>query len=534
MGESKLLGPLLATVGTVAIGWGVAARPEFGDLPTRLASLGQLLSHDRLGSSFVVDLGLFALFQGWLVDDDLRRRGVDPAAAGALRTAARFVPFYGLCAYLTLRPPLPTRPTPSASAPPPTAPAGAAARGGGVRMSAAAAAAPRAGTPRMAAPASSVAREAEGGAEGEAGAGAGAGAEETFDVVVIGAGLGGLSAAALSARYGLSVLVCEAHSIAGGCAHSFERRGYVFDSGPSLWSGCAAPSTNPMRQVLDAVGESPEWEQYEQWCMYTPEGDFFATAGDMGEWRRTMARLGDGEATVAQWDALIDFIEPLQRAVLAVPPLALRADLGALLTAGPYLKAMADPRIGLKASLLSGPWSAVLDAAGVTDKWLRHWFDFLAFAFSGLPSDGTVAAAMVYMLADLHRDGARMDYPRGGSGAVVDALVRGLTKHGGELRLRSAVAEVLVAEGADGELGRCTGVRLAGGQVVHARRAVVSNAPVWQTASLLPAAARDAVRSRATGSAPLDASTPPTPSFMHLHLGIRADGLSEQARPSAQ
>ena len=73
MGESKLLGPLLATVGTVAIGWGVAARPEFGDLPTRLASLGQLLSHDRLGSSFVVDLGLFALFQGWLVDDDLRR-----------------------------------------------------------------------------------------------------------------------------------------------------------------------------------------------------------------------------------------------------------------------------------------------------------------------------------------------------------------------------------------------------------------------------------------------------------------------------
>ena len=395
MGESKLLGPLLATVGTVALGWGLAARPEFGDLPTRLASLGELLSHDRLGSSFVVDLGLFALFQGWLVDDDLRRRGVDPTAAGALRTAARFVPFYGLCAYLTLRPSLPTRPPPSASAPPPTTPGGAAARSGGVQMTAAAAATPRSGSPRMAAPVSSAAKEVKG--------------EETFDVIVIGAGLGGLSAAALSARYGHSVLVCEAHSIAGGCAHSFERKGYVFDSGPSLWSGCAAPSTNPMRQVLDAVGESPEWLQYEKWCMYTPEGDFFATAGDMSEWRRTMARLGDGDATVAQWDRLIEYIEPLQRAVLAVPPLALRADLGAVLTAGPYMGAMADPRIGLKANLLSGPWSAVLDAAGVTDKWLRHWFDFLAFAFSGLPSDGTVAAAMVYMLADLHRDGARMD-----------------------------------------------------------------------------------------------------------------------------
>merc|ERR1719201_482226 len=129
VGESRLLGPLLAVVGSGAICWGAVARPEFGDLPTRYASLCELLSADRLGSSFVVDLGLFALFQGWLVDDDLRRRGVDPAAAGALRTAARFVPFYGLCAYLTLRPPLPTRPPPSASAPPPTAPAGAAARG---------------------------------------------------------------------------------------------------------------------------------------------------------------------------------------------------------------------------------------------------------------------------------------------------------------------------------------------------------------------------------------------------------------------
>ena len=60
-----------------------------------------------------------------------------------------------------------------------------------------------------------------------------------------------------------------------------------------------------------------------------------------------MARLGDGERTVGQWDRLLEFIEPLQRAVLAVPPIALRADVGAVLTAGPYMGAMADPRIGL-------------------------------------------------------------------------------------------------------------------------------------------------------------------------------------------
>ena len=44
--------------------------------------------------------------------------------------------------------------------------------------------------------------------------------------------------------------------------------------------------------------------------------------------------------TVEQWERRS--IEPLQRAVLAVPPLALRADVGALQTAGPYMSAMAD------------------------------------------------------------------------------------------------------------------------------------------------------------------------------------------------
>ena len=107
--ESRALPVVLAAVGTAAVAWGCAARPEFGDLPTRLASLGALLADDRLGSSFVVDLVLFGLFQGWLVDDDLRRRGVQPADAGALGAVAKFVPFYGLCAYLLLRPALPRR-----------------------------------------------------------------------------------------------------------------------------------------------------------------------------------------------------------------------------------------------------------------------------------------------------------------------------------------------------------------------------------------------------------------------------------------
>jgi phytoene dehydrogenase-like protein len=45
------------------------------------------------------------------------------------------------------------------------------------------------------------------------------------EVVVIGSGIGGLSCAALLARYGIDVTVVESHSIAGGAAHAFERNG---------------------------------------------------------------------------------------------------------------------------------------------------------------------------------------------------------------------------------------------------------------------------------------------------------------------
>ena len=49
------------------------------------------------------------------------------------------------------------------------------------------------------------------------------------DVVVVGAGLGGLLCAVELARQGYKVTVLEQHSVAGGYAHSFRRKGYHFD-----------------------------------------------------------------------------------------------------------------------------------------------------------------------------------------------------------------------------------------------------------------------------------------------------------------
>lgn len=56
--------------------------------------------------------------------------------------------------------------------------------------------------------------------------------ETKYDVIIIGAGIGGLVCGCYLAKAGLKVLIVEKHYKAGGYCTSFERNGYIFDSGP--------------------------------------------------------------------------------------------------------------------------------------------------------------------------------------------------------------------------------------------------------------------------------------------------------------
>src|SRR5829696_6358947 len=57
------------------------------------------------------------------------------------------------------------------------------------------------------------------------------------DVVVVGAGIGGLTAAALAAHDGLETVVLESHNRPGGCAGDFALNGVIFPAGATLVSG---------------------------------------------------------------------------------------------------------------------------------------------------------------------------------------------------------------------------------------------------------------------------------------------------------
>ena len=327
------------------------------------------------------------------------------------------------------------------------------------------------------------------------------------DIVVIGSGLGGLVAAALLARYGKRVIVCESHTIPGGAAHGFERKGFKFDSGPSFFSGLGdGASRNPLRQVLDVLEEPIAAIAYDPLGYYhLPEGTL-PVYRQLVDYQREVARFTpQGAIELAAFvRRLLALYEPLKQ----IPALGLRPDWGVI----PFLLRYPKALLGLLPQLgvVQQSVGHMLDQT-VHDSWVRHLVDLECFLLSGLKAHGTIAPEVAFVFGE--RETTPVDYPLGGSEALVNALVRGLKKWGGELQLGNHVDRILVQQ------GRATGVKLHKGGTIEAP-VVISNATLWDTYThlLSPEELPPQFRQQAL-------STPAIDSFMHLHLGIDGRGL---------
>ncbi|MEL7068988.1 MAG: NAD(P)/FAD-dependent oxidoreductase [Cyanobacteria bacterium J06581_3] len=341
---------------------------------------------------------------------------------------------------------------------------------------------------------------------------------QTADIIVIGSGLGGLVAGGLLARYGRRVVVCESHTLPGGAAHAFSRqhrsvngdKSFTFDSGPSFYCGLGeANSANPISQVLQVLGESIAAVPYEPFGYYHfPEGTL-PVYGNSQKYQQAVEAFCPGGA--AQLAALEDRLLKIYAPLKSIPTLALRADLKLLpLLIQRYPATLAQllptlPDLGRSMGEVMAQY--------VHSPWLRRLLDLECFLLSGMKCEETVAPEMAFMFGE--RAESVIDYPVGGSGALVESLVRGLKRWGGQLRLGTHVQKVLTKN------GKTEGVQLKSGEQIKAP-IVISNATIWDTYNHLvdPADLPAQYRQQKL-------ETPAVDSFMHLHLGIRADGLAD-------
>ncbi|KAI2503470.1 hypothetical protein MHU86_11018 [Fragilaria crotonensis] len=291
------------------------------------------------------------------------------------------------------------------------------------------------------------------------------------DVAIVGAGIAGLCAGAiLNTIYGKKVGIYESHYLPGGCAHAFDRLAsnnvtFTFDSGPTIVLGCSRKPYNPLRQVLDAIGQSVDWIPYDGWGMIENPGRdnelrWKVQLGENAFQEGPIKQYGT-DATLAEFEKLRELTKGLVRGAVGIPAMAMRAGKYALVPLLRYLPALFDI-VKQGEEFTRGTFKPYMDGPifTVTDPWLRSWLDALAFSLSGLPASRTAAAAMAYVLYDMHRPNAALDYPRGGLGQVIDALVQGVEQGGHESKVNLRCHVVSIDSSPNGD--RITGLTLRG------------------------------------------------------------------------
>jgi phytoene dehydrogenase-like protein len=111
---------------------------------------------------------------------------------------------------------------------------------------------------------------------------------ESFDYVILGAGLGGLSAAACLTRQGYRVLVLEKHYLPGGCCHTFDFGEYSFCADVHYISQCASGGT--IDQFLNYIQRDVPFNSLDADCIdlvITPDVSFKIPLG----WENLRDRL---------------------------------------------------------------------------------------------------------------------------------------------------------------------------------------------------------------------------------------------------
>jgi phytoene dehydrogenase-like protein len=285
-------------------------------------------------------------------------------------------------------------------------------------------------------------------------------AGESFDVIVIGSGLGGLCVAALLSRVGKRVLVLERHYVAGGFTHTFKRKGYEWDVGVH-YVGEVHRKSSTQRRIFDYITDGEL-----EWARMPDIYDKMFFGDDLYEFATGAKRLKASlvsyfpreKQAIEQYFKLINEARNAARAYFterALPPLIGR--LAHRFMGAEFMK-YARRTTREVISELTGDVRLLGVLTG-------QYGDY------GLPPAQS-SFAMHALLARHYMDGA--SYPVGGAGSIAQKIAPIIEKSGGRILVMAGVKEIITR-------GRkAIGVRLDNGDEISAKL-VISNAGVLNT-----------------------------------------------------
>ena len=337
-------------------------------------------------------------------------------------------------------------------------------------------------------------------------------------VVVVGGGIGGLTAGALLAKRGYRVTIFDRAIVPGGCASTFKRRGFTFDVGATQVAGLEPGGIHHrIFQELDI--EPPPASYCDPACAVFLPGETqpINVWRDSERWREERQRQFPGSEPFwnllnrlfkASWrfqgrDPVLPprNVWDLKELVLAVRPDTLITVPFTLMTVGDALK-------------LYGLYE---------DKRLKTFLDLQLKLYSQVGADET---ALLYAATALAVSQAPQGlfHLHGSMQVLSDRLVEGLEKYGGKLLMRHSVEKIHT------ESGKVTGVTVRnqkGETWTEEADEVVANVTAQNLVELTDDKSLDNYQRR------VEKLPQPSGAFV-IYLGVKREAIPEDCAPHLQ
>jgi phytoene desaturase len=277
------------------------------------------------------------------------------------------------------------------------------------------------------------------------------------NIIVIGSGFGGLGAASRLLSAGHNVTILESRDKPGGRGYTYEMDGFKFDGGPTV---ITAPFL--FDEIWEAAGKKRE-----DYFELVPCDPFYR----IFDWNNQPFDYNDNHEFIL---SEIEKRNPRDKEGYTKFLSTTKAifEKGFVeLADKPFLNISDMLKVAPDLVRLKSHETVYQYVSGfIEDEFLRRCFSFHPLLVGGNPFDTTSIYAMIHYL---EREWG-VHYALGGTGSIVNAMVKLIEEQGGQLHVNQKVDEILVSN------GRVRGVQLANGDKLDAD-IVVSNADVATT-----------------------------------------------------